>query len=334
MRLLAVDDDPAILDLLPMVFRQAGLPQVTVASSAAAALELIASPDRGFDGLILDIDMPGMTGIELCRAVRKRPGYRNTPILMLSAASDDVSIEQAFAAGADDYITKPFDVKDIANRVRVAERMAARSVKAPVLSSKVQAHDATPGVHAFAQNVPLRLADTQQLVLPFALGNYLSQLSRRRLDNCSIFAARLEQIGSLYAATKPHEFARLLEHIVAAIARVIGCPQPLMSYEGDGVFLCITQGAEPPAWPEIEHAIEEVLAAGPSIFDDGRSFTLSLSVGNPIMPNASRNQRVKKTFDRARDRLHYRERSKARERPPMAGFFALPPRLGNLQPVN
>ena len=308
MRLLAVDDDPLILDLLPIVFRQANLPQITVASSGAAALEALDDPDARFDGLILDIEMPEMSGIELCQKVRQIPRYRNTPILMLTAVTDRTRIERAFAAGADDYITKPFDVKEIATRVRVAERMTERSVHAPILDPDVVLEDAPQGSHRFAADDPVRLAGTPQLILPFALGNYLSQLSRRRLDSCSIFAARLADIDTHYHATRPHEFARLLKTTVAAIAKVVDWPHLLMSYEGDGLFMCITQGADAPEWPEIEDRVNEELVAATGIMDNGHRPRLEISIGNPVMPNASRNQRVKKTFDRARDRLHSREK--------------------------
>lgn len=320
MRLLAVDDDPLILDLLPRVFRQAGLPQITVAPSAMAALELIAHQDRVFDGIILDIEMPGMNGIELCRQLRRLPAYQHTPILMLSAAADDHRIEQAFRAGADDYITKPFDVKDIANRLRVAKRMSERTPQAPLLDRGLWQVNDVRGAHGFALGDPLRIAGARDLILPFALGNYLSQLSRRRLDSCTIFAARVDHISRHYARTKQHEFARLIGTAVTALADVVDSPDLLMAYEGNGTFICITQGAEAPAWPLIEIEVESVVQKAPCVLDDGHIADLSLTIGNPIMPNANRTQRVKKTFERARDRLAYRERTRTREHP-MRGYF-------------
>lgn len=313
MRLLAVDDDPLILDLLPIVFRQAQLPNITVASSGPAALELINDPDLEFDGLILDIEMPNMTGIELCEKIRQIPLYRNTPILMLTAVTDSTRIERAFAAGADDYITKPFDVKEIATRVRVAERMTERSTHAPVLDLSQMPHDAEEGSHGFSLDDPIRLAGHPQVILPFALGNYLSQLSRRRLDSCTIFAARIADVDAYYMRSKPHELTQLVTDVVEAITEVVDFPHLLMAYEGDGTFMCITQGSEPPAWPEIEDQIQYHLSTRPSPFEDGRNISLDVSVGNPVMPNASRNQRVKKTFDRARDRLRNREKIKLKQ---------------------
>lgn len=310
MRLLAVDDDPLILDLLPIVFRQANLPQITVATSGPDALETLSDPEIEVDGLILDIEMPDMSGIELCRRIRQMPRYRHTPVLMLTSATDSTRIERAFAAGADDYITKPFDVKEIATRVRVAQRMTEKSVHAPLLDPERMSAGGTAGDHGFGVADPVRLAHAEQLILPFALGNYLSQLSRRRLDSCSIFAVRISNIDMLFATTTAREYANALSAIVGAVSSVVACPNMLMTYEGDGVFLCITQGTEAPAWPEIEDDIQDALMRADLSFDDGRVMDIKIAVGNPVTPNASRNQRVKKTFDRARDRAMSREKIK------------------------
>ncbi|MEP2427951.1 MAG: response regulator, partial [Tateyamaria sp.] len=81
MRILAVDDDPFIRELLPVVFREADYPYLTLADSGAAALDLLNSTKEHFDCLLLDIEMPEMDGITLCRRVRSMEAYQDTPIL-------------------------------------------------------------------------------------------------------------------------------------------------------------------------------------------------------------------------------------------------------------
>lgn len=310
MRLLAVDDDPLILDLLPIVFRQANLPQVTLASSGPAALEILSDPDREFDVLLLDVDMPSMTGIELCRKIRKLDRYRDTPILMLTAVTDSVRIEKAFAAGANDYITKPFDIKEIVTRVRVAKRMTEKTDRVPLLSPEPSNPPGEPGVHAFDLAEPVRLRNRDRLILPFSLGNYLSQLSRRRLDSCTVFAARIPQIVTLWEERTTAEYARTLCRTVDAISTVLDHPSLLMSYEGRGTFLCITQGPGAPAWPEIEDRINAALNHQQRGEEHPSPLRFEVVVGNPITPNASRTQRVKKTFDRAIERALQREHTR------------------------
>ncbi|MEM6941782.1 MAG: response regulator [Pseudomonadota bacterium] len=313
MKLLAVDDNPQILEVLPAIFRQASLLQITLANSAANALALLNDPEQHFDVLLLDINMPQMDGIDLCRHIRLMPQYRTAPILMLTSAADRDHIERAFAAGADDYVTKPFDVKDIVTRVRVAERMAARAPRAKSLDPNYRYLDVPEGVHPMRLADPVRIAKVDQLILPFSLGNYLSQLSRRRLDGCHIFSVRLLDVGMLYASAKTHEFALGLKQVVQAVTQVVHCPRLLMAYQGEGTFICITQCEEAPAWPEVEERVQDMLNKSAQTLENGWPMGLIVAIGNPITPNASSNQRVKKTFDRAVERALHREKAKSRQ---------------------
>ena len=160
MRILAVDDDHFIRELLPLVFAEAGIPSIDIAASGSEALEMIREAPKLYEFLLLDIMMPEMDGIELCQRVRRIPGYRDTPILMLTAKTDIASIEQAFAAGANDYVTKPFDVKEIANRVHVAQRLFLSAQAAPLLDPH-GVTEAAPQVPDFALEDSVRLAHTR-----------------------------------------------------------------------------------------------------------------------------------------------------------------------------
>jgi len=313
MKLLAVDDNPQILEVLPTIFKQAKLPPITLANSGANALALLNDPDQHFDVLLLDIKMPQMDGIELCKRIRQMPRYRATPVLMLTSATDGVNVERAFTAGANDYITKPFDVKDIVMRVRVAQRMANKMPKIQTIDPVKPEQDRGEGVHPMRLMDPVRITRKDQLILPFSLGNYLSQLSRRRLDGCNIFAVRMADIGMLYSSARTHEFAQALSLVTDAVTQVVNCPSLLMAYQGDGTFLCIIQGTEAPAWPEVEERVQERLMAGARLLKNGWPMGLNVAIGNPIHPNASSNQRVKKTFERAVERAMHREKTKSRQ---------------------
>ncbi|MEX3314789.1 PleD family two-component system response regulator [Sulfitobacter sp. PS-8MA] len=315
MKILAVDDDPFIRELLPIVFREADYPHLTLADSGAAALALLDESSEPFDCLLLDIEMPQMDGITLCRKVRALEDYQNTPILMVTLRSDAASIERAFAAGANDYVTKPFDVKDIATRVHIAERMLENTEKAPRLDLARLPEDTPPGVHDFRLEDPLHIFGVPQLVLPFSLGNYLSQLSRQHLDICQVFATKIEGIEDIYANSTSSEYARTLAAAAASIAKVVDCPQLLMTHNGSGTILSIVTGDSLPGWPEIEGMIQDELDALDLRHNDGCSMPVTLSVGGPIQPNASRTQRVRKTFDRAIRRVASRQKVKPEATP-------------------
>ena len=310
MKILAVDDDPFIRELLPVVFREAEYPHLTLAASGTAALELLETTKEHFDCLLLDIEMPEMDGITLCRRIRTLEAYQDTPILMVTSRADATAIESAFAAGANDYVTKPFDVKDIATRVHIAERMLENTQRAPRLDPQHLKDVGEPGVHDFALADPVHINGVDQLVLPFSLGNYLSQLSRQHLDICQVFAAKIEHIDELYATCNTAEFARAIAAAAEAISRVVDCPQLLMTHNGSGTLLCIVTGDSLPAWPEIEVLIQGELDGMDLRHDDNSPMAVMLSVGGPIQPNASRTQRVRKTFDRAIRRVAMRQKVK------------------------
>ena len=123
MRILSVDDDPIILELLVAVLASMGHTEVTTAESAVEAFEIIKNDPEPFDCFLLDIQMPEIDGIQLCKSLRFIPEYKRTPILMITAMSDKAYIERAFASGATDYVTKPFDIVELGARIKVAESL-------------------------------------------------------------------------------------------------------------------------------------------------------------------------------------------------------------------
>jgi two-component system alkaline phosphatase synthesis response regulator PhoP len=103
-KVLVVDDEPEILDLLRYNFSKKGL-EVAVALNGEDALDKIdADPPQV---IVLDIMMPVMNGIELCRKLRADDRYRNIPVLFLSASSDDVLVLSAMSSGGDHFVSKP-----------------------------------------------------------------------------------------------------------------------------------------------------------------------------------------------------------------------------------
>lgn len=123
MKILVVDDDPSVTDLLPVILKNEGFRNVHCCPSSAEGLAALKKPHSSFECLIFDIDMPGMDGIELCQRTRALSNYRNVPIIMLSALRDERTVRAAITAGATDYITKPFDVLQIGVRVRLSAKL-------------------------------------------------------------------------------------------------------------------------------------------------------------------------------------------------------------------
>jgi two-component system, OmpR family, KDP operon response regulator KdpE len=128
-RILVVDDETQISRVLKTTLNSQGY-EVKTASNGEAGFDAIS--DWLPDLLITDLSMPGMSGIELCRAVRERS---NIPIIVLSVRGEEKSKIEALDAGADDYVTKPFSVNELLARVRANLRRVIANdeeVSAPI----------------------------------------------------------------------------------------------------------------------------------------------------------------------------------------------------------
>lgn len=117
-RILIVDDDAALSEMLQIVLRQEGFETVRAASGDIALAEFRRTrPDL----VLLDLMLPGMDGVSVCRAIRQTSGV---PIVMLTAKSDTADVVAGLEAGADDYVAKPFKAKELVARIRTRLRRA------------------------------------------------------------------------------------------------------------------------------------------------------------------------------------------------------------------
>jgi two-component system alkaline phosphatase synthesis response regulator PhoP len=118
-KILFADDEPDIVEIIKFNLEKEGY-QVITARDGQQALELckIHSPDL----IILDIMMPFKTGIEVCNILRQLPDFKETPIVMLTALSDETTHIKGLDSGADDYITKPISTKILLSRINALLR--------------------------------------------------------------------------------------------------------------------------------------------------------------------------------------------------------------------
>ena len=119
MKILVVDDERTLVKGIKFNLENEGY-QVECAYDGAAAVEL--ARNEKFDLLILDVMMPEMDGLEACMRIRE---FSNVPIIMLTAKSEDADKLVGFECGADDYLTKPFNILELKARVRALLRRAA-----------------------------------------------------------------------------------------------------------------------------------------------------------------------------------------------------------------
>ncbi|MDO9640876.1 MAG: response regulator [Pseudotabrizicola sp.] len=289
MRILAVDDDPIILGLIPRIAAEVGCADTTISSSGAQALSLLEQSFRPYDCLLLDINMPGIDGIELCGRIRQIAAYRDTPIIMLTAMKDLDHLDRAFRAGASDYISKPFDV--------IAFGTCLRNVQDKILLSQMEppaeaapATTAAPEAEDWIVPAPGSIAGVETLIEHAALQNYLIRLSGVALSGAYVLAVEVERNAGL--AEGPVALAPVVAAISAAFTK-----QPcVLSYAGDGQFIVVSNSASMPDPSALERAIEDALRTqtGPTL-----AAGLTVNVGMAVRPGSGRTLRAKTAIESA-----------------------------------
>jgi len=125
--ILVIDDEPSIVELLTFNLKKEGY-DVLKAYDAEEALKI--AEDNETDMFIVDIMLPGMDGFELVRNLRATEKFRQTPVIFLSAKSEEFDKVLGLELGADDYITKPFSVREVLARIRAVFRRIQQSAQA------------------------------------------------------------------------------------------------------------------------------------------------------------------------------------------------------------
>ena len=124
-RIMAVDDESGALTLIEIVFKRHGF-IVSTANNALAALDLLESQTP--DLFILDVMMPGMDGIELCKHLRSRPELAKIPVIILSARSDAKSVNRGLEAGANAFLSKETLHSDLVTEVHKLLKMESSAL--------------------------------------------------------------------------------------------------------------------------------------------------------------------------------------------------------------
>ena len=128
-RILVCDDEQQILRALRVILRDSGF-EALPANDAEEALDVAAVQNP--DGAIIDLVLPGADGVELCRRLRE---WSDMPVIVLSAVGDEDAKVRALAAGADDYVTKPFGPRELVARLRANLRRTERELAEAMITA-------------------------------------------------------------------------------------------------------------------------------------------------------------------------------------------------------
>lgn len=265
MRILAVDDDPIILDLLTAVLGQAGYTDLVTARSGEQALSVLETVEQPFDCFLFDILMPGIDGVELCQRVRAMPSYAATPVLMVSRLDEKKHFDRAFSAGANDYVTKPFDATELKVRIRLAEQVSNQQ---KIIAS--QGLDRTKKVRL---SEAFMLDDVPGAIDNLALDAYLERIPNG-LTAMQFFAVKIGNISDLHRKATPDEYRLIINSVADAVTDVLSGSSYFITHSGNGVLSFIVHG-------HIDMTIEETSRM---VRTEAGSLDFVLASGEHVIP--------------------------------------------------
>ncbi len=176
-RILIVDDEAAIREMIAIALELAGF-DCLQAEDALAAHHIIVDERPAL--ILLDWMLPGLSGIELARRLKRDEGTREIPVIMLTARGEEDNKIQGLDAGADDYITKPFSTRELVSRIRAVLRRssslsAEKAIEADGLKLDPVSHRIT------ARDTPVEMGPTEYRMLAFFMSHPERAYSRSQL---------------------------------------------------------------------------------------------------------------------------------------------------------
>ncbi len=221
-RILLVDDEEAVQKLLTYPLRKEGY-QVVPALDGVEALERLR--EGSFDLVVLDVMLPRRDGFDVCREIRARSAV---PIIMLTAKAEEIDKVLGLELGADDYITKPFSVREFRSRVKAVLRRAALSgseerMEAPIRAGEVE-------VDFERRQVSVREEPVQLTYVEFEILAALASSPGRVLSRTAL----LERVWGDSAYRDPRTIDVHIRHLREKLERDSGEPELILTVRGVG----------------------------------------------------------------------------------------------------
>jgi PleD family two-component response regulator len=234
---LIADDDPDLRDILRSVLEPAGF-NVIEAENGAAAMQAIRA--RPPNLVILDYMMPEMTGPQVCEQLRQDVLLRHVPIIMLTGKSETQDKVHGLEAGADDYLVKPFEPRELLARVQMVIRRTARELEANPLTK-------LPGNISIQRELERRIA-----------GGVLAV--------CYIDLNRFKAFNDHYGFKRGDEVIKKTAEILLEASRAHGNPQDFVAHIGGDDFIIMT--TKDHAEAVCEEVVRRFDEAVPSFYDE------------------------------------------------------------------
>ncbi len=299
MRILAIDDEPIFCDLLRTRLEQLGYRDVETAFTGPEALQIAAAKTKPVECFIVDIRMMPMDGIELVRKLRAIPHHQATPIVMLSALTDKASIDAAFMAGANDYITKPLEMVELKIRLEMARNILAERAQARLLHEHVLKQEAILFPTA-AFDGEIILDDVEGAVSLVSMENFLLKQGNLRLRQTSAICVNLPMAETYFKMMASTYYAVLIGDMAQAVSRALSAFPHMLTCPGSGDIVALLLDQPNVDCARIEENLTQELEALRLRYDAIDMTLPRVTVGTPVRTGLFRMQCPTSLIDRAR----------------------------------
>jgi len=214
--ILIVDDNPENLQVLGKILQENKF-EIEFAINGEAAMVWLKK--KQFDLILLDINMPGMNGFEVCRKIRSNPELNNVSVIFLSAESERESILKGFEIGAQDYITKPFDARELLVRVKTHLSLKNSLEKLENLNKSLEEKVDERTQQLKKANEKLEITNIKLLELDGAKADFLNLISHEIRTPLNGILGPLELLKETATASEIGELVEILDISVKRLER-------------------------------------------------------------------------------------------------------------------
>lgn len=255
MRIVCVDDDPIFTAVMSEYLRELGYQEVQSFSDPLVVARMAAQGSIAADVFLLDLEMPGMTGAELCGALRASPAHRSTPIIMVSSVKERERVRGALATGASDFLNKPLDQLELRARLTMVERILTERQRNVALEAAIDDLREEPEFTFGFQDAVLPNAEDGVVDYLF-LENEMMSLGWSALPGTSVICLRLQNAGWAYANLDRVDYVDFLSEAAELILSALPAARYRLAYAGSGDFLAVLDRQSRPDPVELQLALD------------------------------------------------------------------------------
>ena len=260
MRIVCVDDDPIFLAIVTEYLRAHDVEVVGTFGDPTQALREAQAGRIVTDLFLLDLEMPGMTGAELCAGLRATAAHKVTPIIMISSVTERDRVKAALEAGANDFLHKPLESVELGARLSMVERILQERRQTAALQDEIGSLRAQQSFGFGFEDAVLPNAE-EGVVDYLVLENHLVSLGWSGLPGTVVICLRLRNALWAFGHLERLDYYDFLSEAAEQILEALPAAQYRLAYAGSGDFVSVLDRGSKPDPVELQMALQS--ARGP-----------------------------------------------------------------------